>query len=317
MKVFIALSFIFILGLGCSSPNPSASKKEVHSIIPIQTEIAVGIAQISPEFEIIPISSQVSGTVSKILKKENDSVKAGETLLELDHSLDDAKLKQMEDDVNTQKDQIQADEASVGEYRAKYSNAELNLKRLENLLSRGSETQQTVDDARTNLLSYESNFHRLENLVKVSKSKLLESLAATEVARQEKDLKIIRSPVNGKILEITPVIGSSIDSRNSFGQISPKGKIIATGEIDEANAGKIKEGQKAWIRYLGSQDTLSTGTVYFASSYLKKKSLFTDQPGEKEDRRVREIKILLDHPEKLLLNSRVECVINLISKPQE
>jgi hypothetical protein len=51
--------------------------------------------------------------------------------------------------------------------------------------------------------------------------------------------------------------------------------------------------------------------VYFTSSFLKKKSLFTDQSGEKEDRRVRTIKLLLDAPENLLLNARVECVIDI------
>ena len=49
----------------------------------------------------------------------------------------------------------------------------------------------------------------------------------------------------------------------------------------------------------------------FTASFLKKKSLFTDQAGEKEDRRVRQIKIGLDHPEQLLLNARVECVIDI------
>jgi len=71
------------------------------------------------------------------------------------------------------------------------------------------------------------------------------------------------------------------------------------------------EGQKAWIRNMGSLDTLTTGTVYFTASFMKKKSLFTDQAGEKEDRRVREIKILLDQPAKLLLNARIECVIDI------
>jgi hypothetical protein len=39
--------------------------------------------------------------------------------------------------------------------------------------------------------------------------------------------------------------------------------------------------------------------------------LFTDQSGEKEDRRVRTIKIMLDRPDRLLLNARVECVIDI------
>ncbi len=97
----------------------------------------------------------------------------------------------------------------------------------------------------------------------------------------------------------------------SFGQITPKGKMIAICEIDESNAGIVFVGQKGWIRNVGSADTLSTGTVYFAASFLKKKSLFTDQSGEKEDRRVRTIKMMLDNPNQLLINARVECVLDI------
>jgi len=106
-------------------------------------------------------------------------------------------------------------------------------------------------------------------------------------------------------------MGGAVNTQQSIAQIEPSGKTIAVCEIDELNAAKILVGQKGWIRNIGSADTLSTGTVYFAFSFLKKKSLFTDQSGEKEDRRVRTIKMMLDSPDKLLLNARVECVIDI------
>jgi hypothetical protein len=47
---------------------------------------------------------------------------------------------------------------------------------------------------------------------------------------------------------------------------------------------------------------------------LKKKSLFSDAVGDAEDRRVREVKILIEKGEGLLFNSRMEAVIDL--KPE-
>jgi multidrug resistance efflux pump len=185
------------------------------------------------------------------------------------------------------------------------------VQRLKRLLGKGAETQQVVDNAITSLESLEANIQRLQAGVEVSKSKLAEIKVALNLAQTERDQKIIKSPVSGKILEVSTNIGSSLDTRQSFAQINPQGKTIAVCEIDELFADKVVVGQKAWIRNLGSQDTLSTGLVSFTSSFLKKKSLFTDQAGEKEDRRVREIKILIDQPEKLLINARVECVIEL------
>jgi len=165
-------------------------------------------------------------------------------------------------------------------------------------------------------MSFQSNLKRLQAGADVSKSRLNETKAALHEAQIERARKIILSPVNGRILEITVLAGGSVDTQESLAQISPEGKTIAICEIDEMYAGKIAVGQKGWIRNVGSLDTLSTGTVYFTYSFLKKKSLFTDQSGEKEDRRVRTIKMFLDQPEKLLLNARIECVIDISGNPK-
>ena len=271
----------------------------------------VGIGKIAPEQDIIQLSSPVNGIVYKILKKENDTVNVGTVILELEHYLEDENIIQISNQLNTQTSQIKVDQASVNEFVAKKSNARSELKSLQNLLLKGAETQQKVDDAGTNLKTLTSNVNRLQAAVNVSKNKLQESKTALKTARLERDQKIIRSPIKGRILELTVLLGGSVSIQESFAQISPEGKMIAICEIDEANAGKIEVGQKGWIRNVGASDTLSTGTVYFAFSFLKKKSLFTDQSGEKEDRRVRTIKMLLDHPENLLLNTRVECVIDI------
>jgi len=305
---------IFLISILTSCNNKSAKNKlEIENNKQIAVRQIVGIGKIIPEGDIIQLSSPVNGIVQKIDKREDEPVSIGTVILELAHDLEDAKILQLKGELNTQTAQINVDAASVEEYEAKVSNAKSELQRLQNLLLKGAETQQTVDDAITNLKSLNANVNRLEASVSVSKSKLQETKAALKTAHLERDQKIIKSPINGKILELTVLIGGSVSLQESFGQISPEGKTIAICEIDELNAEKIVVGQKGWIRNIGSSDTLSTGTVYFVFSFLKKKSLFTDQSGEKEDRRVRTIKMMLDHPDKLLLNARVECVIDISS----
>jgi hypothetical protein len=58
-------------------------------------------------------------------------------------------------------------------------------------------------------------------------------------------------------------------------------------------------------------DNLAEGEVVFLGSYLKKKSLFSDDSGNMEDRRVREVRVRLSGKPDLLINSRVEVVIDL------
>jgi multidrug resistance efflux pump len=111
---------------------------------------------------------------------------------------------------------------------------------LQNLLAKGAETQQTVDDASTGLKSFQANLKRLEANVTVSKSRLKESKASLQLAQRERDQKIIKSPVNGRILELTVLIGGSVAIQQSLGQINPEGKTIAICEIDELNAEKVR-----------------------------------------------------------------------------
>ncbi len=306
--IFMLLIFIF------TSCNNNAAKEKLEIEKARQSNsinYIIGIGKIIPENDIVQLSSPVNGIVQKIYKKENDSVAVGTIILELEHQLEDEKIIQLGNQVTTQAAQIKVDDANVGELYAKFSNAKIELQRLQNLLLKGAETQQKIDDAGTNLKSLTANLNKLEATTSVSKSRWQEVKTDLKTAQLERDQKIIKSPINGRILELTVLIGGSISMQESFAQISPVGKTIAICEIDELNAAKIAVGQQGWIRSVGSSDTLSTGIVYFASYFLKKKSLFTDQSGEKEDRRVRTLKMLLDNPEKLLLNARVECVVDI------
>ncbi len=298
-----------------SCKNKSEQEQQVMSNTKqnTTTNYVVGVGKIIPENDIIQLSSSVNGIVRKIYKKENDTVRIGSIILELEHLLEDGKIRLLNNELNTQAAQIKVDQAGVAEFVTKLSNATSELLRLKNLLSKGAETQQKVDDAITNLKTLNANLKRLEASVTVSKSRWQEINTAVHIAKLERDQKIIRSPINGRILELTVLVGGSVSIEQSIGQISPEGKTIAICEIDESNADKIFVGQKAWIRSVGSSDTLSTGSIYFTYAFLKKKSLFTDQSGEKEDRRVRTIKMILDQPEQLLLNARVECVIDISS----
>jgi len=311
MKHFFLTMLLISIFTACDNKSEKENQEKEIAKQTIAFNQIVGIGKVIPENDIIQLSSPVNGIVRKIYKTENDTVGIGTVILELDHQLEDAKLVQLNNELKTQAAQIKVDEANVTDYDAKINNAKPELQHLQNLLLKGAETQQTVDDATTSLKSLNANLTRLEASVNVSKSKLQETKAAVNTARIERDQKIITSPVNGRMLELTVLIGGSVAIQQSFAQINPEGKTIAICEIDEMNAEKIFVGQKGWIRNVGSTDSLSTGIVYFTSSFLNKKSLFTDQSGEKEDRRVRTIKMMLDHPDNLLLNTRVECVIDI------
>ena len=172
MKSFSYLLIASIFLMNCS--NQAAKEKAAAQLAPSAVSITqvVGIGKVIPEKEIIQIAAASGGIVTKILKSENDSIRKGEILLELDHVIEDAKCSQLTAAIITQQAQVKADEAAIEEYTSKYRNAVTNLQRLQKLQSKGAETQQSVDDAQTNLQGSQSNLNRLQANVEVSKSKL-------------------------------------------------------------------------------------------------------------------------------------------------
>jgi HlyD family secretion protein len=314
MRQYIFFLFALAMLTACRE-NPEVSVR-IEDIPPINkgTQYVVGIGKIIPENDIIQVSSHVSGLVQKILKNENEIVAPNTIILELNHSLEDAKILSLEQTLKTQNSLIQMEMAGVRETRALFNKSKAEWQRLNNLLNKGAETKQNAENAAAEAESLQGKMDRLEASVAVAKNRLLETKAALRTAQIEKEQKIIRSPVEGRILECDIKPGESVVALQPFLQIKPEGKTIAFCEIDESTADKVRVGQKGWIRKVGTTDTLSTGSVFFTYSFLNKKSLFTDQAGEREDRRVRRIKMMLDRPEALLLNARVECVID-ISEP--
>lgn len=309
--VLLIVSFACLL-IACKSEGPDDQKSSGPTVVDLQR--VFGIGRIEPENEIIQISAEVGGIVQKVYKKENEAVQAGEIIVELKHTIEDANINQLNLAIAVQEAQIKVDESAIKEFKIRLNNASIELERLKSLLAKGAETQQIVDNATAEMQSFQANIQKLQATVEVSRMKWKESKAQIGVAEAQLKQKFIRAPAKGIVLELNVQVGNYIDSKEVFVQINPEGKTIAVCEIDELFAQKIEVGQDAIIRNFGALDTLSTGKVYFAASFLKKKSLFTDQPGEKEDRRVREIKLLLDDPAGILLNSRIECVVSISKK---
>jgi hypothetical protein len=73
----------------------------------------------------------------------------------------------------------------------------------------------------------------------------------------------------------------------------------------------VRNGISVSIAKQGTRELLSTGKIVYCSPYLSKKSIFSDKADNLEDRRVREVRVIVDKPGSVLIGSRVECIIKL------
>jgi HlyD family secretion protein len=308
-KILVVPFLLLIIACG-SKKEESASVTAKDSLLVPNVQEVAGIGRIEPEGGLIDLSSDQGGLIKKILFKEGDSVKSGQILLLLDNAVQVSQVADAASKLQTEAAQLDVAKANIEDAEVVLRKAEQDLEKTRRLVDKNAETKQKLADAETDVNNKRIALETERANYRVAQKRIGEIQAQINTAKTTAGKYTVSSPTNGMILELTSKPGEAITAGQSFAQLAPEGRVTALCEIDELFADKIKTGQTAFIRYKGYADSVSSGTVIYTAPYLKKKSLFSDQVGEKEDRRVREVRILLNNQD-LLINRQVECVINL------
>ncbi|MDX2002503.1 MAG: efflux RND transporter periplasmic adaptor subunit [Chitinophagales bacterium] len=259
----------------------------------------------------VSLYAESGGLIKKIYHDINDTVKKGALILELESAVEEAQLKQAQSKLATQKAIIENASSQLLSLKTKLANASLNYERNQKLLQSGGVTKKETDDSKFNYESLQADLLAAEANVKQQQSKLSEINADIQYFSELLENKKVRAPMDGRILSMDVKQGNNISTTSIIGDFAPAGPLMAITEIDELYADQVDMGMKAFIKPQGKTDTIGTGSVFLTSPYLRKKSLFADDPANMEDRRVREVRVLLDKGSKALIGSRVECVIQI------
>jgi multidrug resistance efflux pump len=309
MKKFILLIIPFLI-LACKKKESAPETKININASQLEIKEVVGIANIEPMQRIVQLSPEASGTVTEIKVNLNDHVRKGQMLLLMDAKVESAQVAQAQSKIRTQQAVIQSQQSTVEALRVTLADAKNKFERNERLFQGNAATQQTRDDSKFVYDNLVLQVKAGEDNVAQQRAKLNELQADLNYYQTLLNRKNLVAPTDGTILSIDVKIGSYLDTKTSIGDFAPSGPLIAVTEIDELFADKVQIGQAAFIRAQGDTIVQSTGKVILTAPYLKKKSLFSDNANNLEDRRVREVRVQLDN-EKVLIGSRMECVIQL------
>ncbi len=162
------------------------------------------------------LTSRVTGYVSKVSVEEGQSVKAGQTLVEIDQK-----------DYQSKANQAQSETSSLS---ARVQDAQLNYHRIEGLFKAGAVSQQQRDSALANYQELERKLKGLEAQFEVSKNGLndtqLRAPSDGTIAKRAAEVGMLANPG-------TPLVGFvSNDSR------------WVTANFKETDLGRLKIGQK-------------------------------------------------------------------------
>lgn len=312
MKESMILGLSLALILASCSGEKEEKEPSKTTFSAEQLSIAIGTGRVEPSDKVVMLSSELAGTVKGINFKPGDSVMAGAAIIQLHNETELAQLNQIEAQLRSQFRAIEVAKAqlSLTQNDAQFLKNELD--RNARLKAQGSVSEQTFRDAENAWKQAIAKQESAQQTWLQSQSKLEEIQAQLAYQRALCEKKKIEAPSNGRILSIEARKGQYLTPGFAAVEFAPEGPLSVWTEIDELLADQLKLGQVAVIRPQGSTDTLSLAEVVYIAPALRKKSLFSDQSDNLEDRRVREVQVKLLNPRSgLLTGSRVECVIKL------
>jgi len=312
-RLFCVFSVSLILAsCGGKTDQTAEQKDSVRTVqTPKQIGDVLGVAVIEPAARISQLSAETGGVVKSVNVQIGQQLRKGQVILTMDNEVESAQLRQANVKIGTQQDAIETARQNVQTLQIQLQKAEVDLKRNETLFAGKALTLKELDDSRYDVQNLQQQIRASEAQVKQTQGRISELRADIQYATTIAGLKTVKAPTDGTLLSLDAKVGQFLNSNQSIGDFAPAGPLVAVTEIDELFPLNVKVGQRAYIRPQGSNERLTSGTVVLASPYLRKKSLFSDNAANLEDRRVREVRVQLDDPSKVIIGARVDCLITV------
>ncbi len=278
----------------------------------MEIDKVVGIGRVEREGKELTLFPELNGRITRVTVQMGDSVSAGALLVELDHRAEEIQLQKLEAQIAEQRSSIKEIETRLERAGINALALEREFNRQKAVAGQGAGIGQNLDNAES---AWKLALQDMETL-KAQIESVRARIKVLEVDKllQAQDLKnyYINAPVAGILLRVDALVGQTVSSETPLGIFVPRSPINVVTEIDEMFAGRIALGQKAAIRQQGGTEILANGAVIEIAPSLRQKSLFSDEIGKLEDRRVRPVRVRIEKgQEKLIYGQRVECVIGL------
>jgi len=201
--------------------------------------------------DIIEIGSQVSGKIEKLYADFNSQVKAGQVVAELDQSILKAKVDQNE--ANYQSALARLEQAKVT-----LENAKKKYERTQDLFSRdlvSFEEKETV----------EANFVAARVGLQTAESSVAQAKSQYDSSKVDLSYAIIRSPIDGTVItravNIGQTVAASMQAPVLFKVASDLTKMQVQCAVDEADIGRVKDGQKVRFTVDAFQGEIFNGEI--------------------------------------------------------
>jgi HlyD family secretion protein len=183
----------------------------------------------------VDVGAQISGRVAKVLVDFNDQVKAGQTLAEIDPA-------QLISRVEQSRAQVSASDASQRLAKATLAQSKAALARAKDMAEKGLISSKDLEAA-------QADAERAEASVGSAQSQSILARASLKDAETSLSWSSIKAPIDGvvlaRLIEPGQTVAASLQSPVLFTVARDLTQLTLYVDIDEADIGKLREGQDA------------------------------------------------------------------------
>jgi HlyD family secretion protein len=229
----IAVAFAIASAAACTRGGPPVYRTDPVTRGPI-TETVSATGDVSA-IVTVNVGSQVSGTISKLYVDFNSKVKKDQPLADLDPRLFRAAVEKADAGLASAR-------ADVEKAQAQLNDAVRVEKRTRELFEQRLVSQQDVDSATANREQMSANLSS-------ARAKVLQARADRDQAATNLSLAKIRSPIDGivvsRAVDVGQTVAASFQTPTLFTIANDLTKMQVLANIDEADVGKVHEGDEA------------------------------------------------------------------------
>lgn len=266
------------------------------------------------------VSSKVSGEIISIFKDEGDKVTAGDTLLIIDPTIYQIKLREVEALLlsaeaqyelvrnGARKEDIQQAEQLLRQSEVNLQTAQNDKARFENLYQTKSISKKQYEDAMAKyevaLAQYNSakeNYSKIKNIsrpeeLKQVKANVERLKANVDLIKKNLNDCYVTSPINGIVVKRFIEIGETVTNLSSLIKISDLSQVELMVYVNEKDLPKIKLGQLVEV----TVDAFPTKKFDGKIIYISPEAEFTPkniQTKEERTKLVFAVKVKIDNPD--------------------
>ena len=225
--------------------------------------------------DVVVISAQIEGPVSKLAVQNNQVVTAGQKLFEIDPTPfalkvqeREAALTQAKADLGLANDEVTAAKANIASAQAVEANASATLDRVKSLSKDGFATDAALDVATrdmatssANILVAQSAFSVANQRVSVSSATIVSAQADLAKARYELSKTEVTTPEAGQVAPFTTRQGDYLRPGTQVLGVVTGQRRRVVANIAERHLGRIKPGQQVWLTLGSDPWTIHSGRV--------------------------------------------------------